>query len=80
VQYNPDWLLNGGFSPAQLEGIMQAHIAAVGGRYKDAFFCFDVVNEAVADSGNETLKPAAPWYPAIPNYVDLAFQYARATM
>ena len=52
----------------------------MGGRYKDAFFCFDVVNEAVADSGNETLKPAAPWYPAIPNYVDLAFQYARATM
>jgi endo-1,4-beta-xylanase len=79
-QDNPDWLINGKFTANELMGIMQNHISTVGARYKDSFVCFDVVNEAVADSGNETLKPSPPWYPTIPNYVDLAFQYARAAM
>jgi len=37
-----------------------------------------VVNEAVDDSGGSNVfKNAPPWYPAIPNYVNLTFQYAR---
>jgi endo-1,4-beta-xylanase len=42
--------------------------------------CWDVVNEAIGwDKETKTngLKSALPWYPTIPNYVDLAFQYAR---
>lgn len=38
------------------------------------------MNEAIGwDSVTKTngLKEALPWYPTIPNYVDLAFQYAR---
>jgi endo-1,4-beta-xylanase len=35
------------------------------------------VNEAMGDSkDNFKLKTAEPWYPALKNYVDLAFQYA----
>eukprot|EP00662_Eupelagonemidae_sp_cell21_P030601 gene30601-27211_t len=36
---------------------------------------WDVVNEAVDTRG---LKHAAPWYPAVPDYIDIAFRAARA--
>jgi len=38
-----------------------------------------VVNEAIEDNGNSAsiFKTAPPWYPAIQNYVNLTFQYAR---
>jgi len=47
--------------------------------YKGQLYSWDVVNEAVSDSpnANNYLKTNV-WYPAIPNYVDLAFQWARA--
>jgi len=49
--------------------------------YKGQLYCWDVVNEAVADGSpsypNNYLKSNV-WYPSVPNYVDLAFQYARA--
>eukprot|EP00912_Choanoflagellata_sp_UC4_P000342 UC4_evm5s209 len=34
----------------------------------------DVVNEALDNNG---LKPSAPWYPALKNYIDVAFTAAR---
>ena len=37
---------------------------------------WDVVNEAVADHGNEMWK-SNPWYPKLPDYVERAFKYAR---
>ena len=42
--------------------------------YGTRAYCWDVVNEALDDHG---LKPSAPWYPALPNYIDVAFVAAR---
>eukprot|EP01123_Difflugia_compressa_P002242 TRINITY_DN1294_c0_g1_i1.p1 TRINITY_DN1294_c0_g1~~TRINITY_DN1294_c0_g1_i1.p1 ORF type:complete len:352 (-),score=61.83 TRINITY_DN1294_c0_g1_i1:123-1178(-) len=75
--YNPTWLTNGGFSPAEKRSILQNHITTVVKRYGDSVYGWDVVNEAVADSGNDLYKNNT-WYPDIPDYVDFAFQTARA--
>ena len=43
----------------------------------------DVVNEAIEDggaparNGSAGLKPSFPWYPAVPDYVDIAFNAAK---
>jgi len=74
---NPNWLQNGGFSPAQKKQILQDYITTVVKRYNNTPICWDVVNEAVADSGNELYKPTV-WYPDVPDFVDVAFQTARA--
>jgi len=78
-EYNPSWLTNGGFSGTQLQAILQNHIKNVMGHYTGQLYSWDVVNEAVLDSPSSTnyLKTNV-WYPAVPNYVDLAFQWARA--
>jgi len=46
--------------------------------YQGQLYSWDVVNEPVDSKANYSgiLKPDI-WYPAIPNYVDLAFQWAR---
>jgi endo-1,4-beta-xylanase len=81
---NPSWILNGGYSAAQLETYLQRHATTLiqhyNGTTKTAAYCWDVVNEAVTDDSSATniYKTAPPWYPAIPNYVNLTFQYARA--
>jgi endo-1,4-beta-xylanase len=47
----PTWLTNGNYPPAQLSQIMHDHISAVAGRYAGRVYSWEVVNEAVADSG-----------------------------
>jgi len=74
---NPGWLENGGLSPAVKKQVLADHISTVIKRYNNTPVCWDVVNEAVSDSGNEVFKNNV-WYPDIPNYVDFAFQTARA--
>lgn len=76
--YNPTWLTSGNFTGTQLQAILQNHINNVVAHYKGQLYSWDVVNEAVSDSATNTsyLKPSV-WYPAVPNYVDLAFQFAR---
>jgi endo-1,4-beta-xylanase len=81
-QQNPGWLTSGQWSVSQLETFLKDHITQCIQRYngttKTATYCWDVVNEAVDDSGSSNVyKTAVPWYPAIPNYVNLSFQYAR---
>jgi len=46
-------------------------------RYNNTPICWDVVNEAVADSGSGLYKNNI-WYPDVPDYVDVAFQAAKA--
>jgi len=76
-QSNPSWLTNGGFSPAQKKQLLADHITTVVKRYNNTPVCWDVVNEAVADSGSTVLKNTF-WYPDVPDYIDFAFQTARA--
>lgn len=84
---NPDWL-NAITSATDLQAALEAHIkavmqgvrAAAGGRSPLAW---DVVNEALknnnrAEKPEDLFKNATPWYPTLPNYVDIAFRAARA--
>ena len=98
---NPQWLLNGNWTPAQLQQILQDHITTVMQHspltkliliislsqnskcylivdsFKYSVYCWDVVNEAVNDNQANGLYKHNVWYPAIPNYVDIAFETAR---
>ena len=47
----PAWLTNGNFTADQLNGILRDHIFAVAGHYAGKVHSWEVVNEAVADSG-----------------------------
>jgi endo-1,4-beta-xylanase len=77
---NPQWLLRGGFTPAQLAAISAAHIATLGAALRGSSYAVDVVNEAISDNSgsSEVFKASPPWYPALPTYVRDAFVAARA--
>jgi len=71
---NPSWLTNGNFTAPELVAILEEHITTVVGRYGTRAYCWDVVNEAFDNNG---LKTSPPWYPAVPDYIDVAFKAAR---
>jgi endo-1,4-beta-xylanase len=56
---------------------LKEHITAVLTHFKDPFYSWDVVNEAIADSGEDQLRDS-PWLQVIgEDYLDKAFEYAR---
>lgn len=64
-------------SRAELLERMREHIHAVVGRYKGKVKVWDVVNEAISDSGPEVLR-RSPWSVIIgPDFVAKAFEYAH---
>src|SRR5271165_3906102 len=81
-QYNPDWLTQGHFTPAQLSHLLQEHITTVMKHYAGQVFAWDVVNEALEEDGR--LKDS-PWYnqPGIgmaekgTAYIEQAFRWAH---
>ena len=46
----------------QLYKRMEDYMSAVMNRYKDEVFCWDVVNEALADYEGSTYRTESPWY------------------
>ena len=87
----PSWVANGGFSPSALRGVMEGHISAALAHYAGSpppFECWDVVNEAVCDTGSKAFNCSSPqtlwktntWTPAgagaAGGYVELAFAAA----
>lgn len=73
---NPAWLKDGEFSGAELEAILEGHIASVAGHFKGRVRDWDVVNEVVGDDGKlrDTL-----WLRGIgEDYIAKAFRWARA--
>ena len=80
---NPAWL-NALKDPGALSAALKAHIGNMSSHYlgnpATAYYAVDVVNEAVSDSGSSILKPTTPWYPALPDYVEIAFSAASAFM
>ncbi|HEY1678446.1 MAG TPA: endo-1,4-beta-xylanase [Candidatus Sulfotelmatobacter sp.] len=79
--YNPDWLAQGHFTPAQLSDLMKEHITTVMKHYAGQIFAWDVVNEALNEKGE--FKDSI-WYnqpgivlPKNSNYVEQAFRWAR---
>jgi len=79
-EYNPNWLTNGNFNATTKQNILHNHITNVVKHYQGKVICWDVVNEAVLDnpSGSNVLKQNV-WYPSVPNYIELAFQWAHET-
>lgn len=49
---NPPWLVNGKFSDTELRSILHEHISKVMGHYRGQVFAWDVVNEAIDETGN----------------------------
>jgi len=78
--YNPSWLASGNYTADQLNQIFHDHISTVVGHYAGQVFAWDVVNEALDDSGQ--LRDSI-WYnqPGIGQtgfgYIVQAFQWAH---
>jgi len=80
---NPDWLVDGRYTPKQLSNLLREHIERVVGHYKDEVFAWDVVNEAFDENGH---LRSTLWYdqPGIgldkkgPGYIEQSFRWAHA--
>jgi endo-1,4-beta-xylanase len=73
---NPSWLTNGSWTPAELSGLLNDHIALEVGRYKGRLAAWDVVNEPFNEDGTyrQTL-----WYNGLgADYIAQALTAARA--
>jgi len=72
---NPPWLERGHFSREQAITLLRDHIYAVVGHYRGEIDQWDVVNEALDDSGHFADNP---WLRAIgPDYIPMAFRFAH---
>lgn len=78
----PDWVFeqpSGGVVDRDtLLERMKAHINKVVTRYKGTVYAWDVVNEAVSDSGEELLRPSKWLDIAGEDFISKAFEYAHA--
>jgi endo-1,4-beta-xylanase len=82
----PEWLFEDANGNPLVPGVdrdlllarLEAHIDAVVGRYKDVVSSWDVVNEVIDANQPDGLR-RTPWLEIIgPDYIDKAFEYARA--
>lgn len=79
---NPKWLTEGTFSPIQMSHLLEEHIKTEMKHYSGQVFAWDVVNEALDETGN---VKDSPWYnrPGIgladkgTAYVEQAFRWAH---
>lgn len=80
-QYPPWW--NSSLTASELLTLLEQHINTVVGHYGSSAYCWDVVNEAVADhaedayNGTSIKRDYDPWMPAVPDFMDRAFHMAR---
>jgi endo-1,4-beta-xylanase len=73
----PSWLAKEKLTRDQAIEVLREHIITVVTRYKDLVWAWDVVNEAVADSG-ASLRTDSYWHKTIgPEYIAMAFRFAR---
>lgn len=56
---------------------MRSHIHTVVGRYKQDIYAWDVVNEVIADEGDQLLRPSAWLEIAGPDFISKAFEFAH---
>lgn len=77
----PDWLFRNGqggaADPETLLARMKSHIDTVVGRYKDCIYAWDVVNEVIADEGEELLRRSKWLDIAGDGFIAKAFEYAH---
>lgn len=72
----PEWFLEPGLDRAAALQQLRAHIHAVAGRYKGKIQGWDVVNEAIPDSG-EFLRDTPGLRTIGEDYIERAFEFAR---
>jgi endo-1,4-beta-xylanase len=79
-QQTPKWFFTKNGQEVSKEELLQrlkTHIFAVVGRYKGQIYAWDVVNEAVSDTGS-TLFRDSPFYKIVgEEYIEKAFEYAH---
>lgn len=75
-QQTGDWLTDGAFSKAELQEILEEHVAAVAGHFAGRLFAWDVVNEAIDDNTFKLRKTI--WLKSGKDYIERAFRAARA--
>eukprot|EP00727_Mastigamoeba_balamuthi_P001221 m51a1_g11096 putative endo- -beta-xylanase (530) ;mRNA; r:37643-40363 len=73
----PAWMKILGTAAAKKQAMID-HIKGVLAHYKGKVYAWDVVNEAVDDSGTKLRDKDSNWYPAISDFIDVAFTTARA--
>jgi endo-1,4-beta-xylanase len=79
---NPEWLVQGHLTPAEMSRLLQTHITTVMRHYAGKVFAWDVVNEAMDEGGR---FKNSPWYnqPGIglaekgSAYIEQAFRWAH---
>jgi endo-1,4-beta-xylanase len=77
-KFQPSWLLNGNFTPAQARVQLETHIKTVIKHYQGKVFCWDVVNESVENSPKKPALNDGYWLRQLgPEYIELAFRWAR---
>ncbi len=79
-QQIPGWLSRGQWTRSEALAIMKDHITTVMQHCKGKVYAWDVVNEAISDQGPDNpIRADSFWAKAVgPDYVDKAFQFARA--
>ena len=71
----PSLIVNGNFTKEEWKNILREHILTVVGRYRGRIWAWDVVNEAIDDTGS--LRDTV-WLRNIgPEYIELAFRWAQ---
>jgi endo-1,4-beta-xylanase len=78
-EQQPKWLSEDEWTKQEMADIVREHIRTVVGRYKGKVFAWDVVNEGIADSNdpNETYRQTNFYEALGPEYIDMAFRWAR---
>lgn len=75
----PPWV----FENTNREGLLarlKNHIEVVAKRYQNDIYCWDVVNEAIADKGQDVMRKS-PWTDIIgEDFMDHAFRFAREAL
>ena len=76
-QQLPKWLTSATWTTKAVQQLLEQHIKAVVERYQGRIWAWDVVNEAIADTGG--YRTDSFWYQHLgPDYIALAFRAAHA--
>ena len=72
----PDWFRQEEWSASQALDVLRTHIFTVLSYFRGKVFCWDVVNEALADEGG--WREDSPWYRLLgERYLEQAFRWAH---
>jgi endo-1,4-beta-xylanase len=73
---NPGWLTAGGFSDDELREILRDHVTQIVSHFEGQIYEWDVANEVLDEQGQ--LRSESPWAQLGEEYLDIAFEAARA--